>query len=37
MTRESLEQKVTITAEFPNATDKEEISAAFEDLVNLAA
>lgn len=32
-----LKQNVTITADFPNATDRNEISAAFEDLVNLAA
>ena len=33
----TLDQNVTITAEFPNATNREEISAAFGDLVNLAA
>lgn len=32
-----LEQTVHITAEFPNATDRNEISAAFGDIVNLAA
>jgi len=32
-----LQQNVTITADFPNATDRNEITAAFEDLVNLAA
>ena len=33
----TLQQEVTIHAEFPNATDKDEISAAFSDLVNLAS
>lgn len=33
----ALEQNVHIEASFPNATDKDEITAAFEDLVNLAA
>lgn len=33
----TLEQHVEITAEFPNATDRNEITAAFEDIVNLAA
>jgi len=32
-----LQQHVTITAEFPNATDHSEIEQAFEDIVNLAA
>lgn len=36
-TRDVLEQNVQITAEFPNATDRNEIAAAFEDIVNLAA
>ena len=34
---QQLDQNVTITAEFPNATNREEIQAAFGDLVNLAA
>ena len=34
---QQLEQNVTITAEFPNARDKEEIQAAFGDIINLAA
>lgn len=34
---QTLDQNVTITAEFPNATDKEAISEAFGDLINLAA
>jgi hypothetical protein len=33
----ALDQNVTIHAEFPNATDRNEIQAAFGDLVNLAA
>jgi len=33
----TLEQEVHITAEFPNATDKNEIEAAFNDLINLAS
>ena len=33
----TLEQSVHITAEFPNATDRNEISAAFGDIINLAA
>ena len=32
-----LQQTVTITADFPNATDRNEISAAFEDIINRAA
>ena len=32
-----LEQHVTISAEFPNATNKEEIYSAFNELVNLAS
>lgn len=32
-----LEQNVHITAEFPNATDKNEILAAFDNIVNLAS
>ena len=32
-----LDQNVTITAEFPNATDRNEIEAAFDNLVNRAA
>ena len=31
-----LKQNVHITAEFPNATDKNEIEAAFDELINLA-
>ena len=31
-----LKQNVNITAEFPNATDKNEIEAAFDELINLA-
>jgi hypothetical protein len=34
---QTLQQEVTIHAEFPNATDRDEISAAFSDLVNLAS
>lgn len=34
---QQLDQNVTITAEFPNATNREEIREAFGDLVNLAA
>jgi hypothetical protein len=34
---QTLQQEVTIHAEFPNATDRDEISAAFGDLVNLAS
>lgn len=33
----SLEQNVHITAEFPNATDKNEILGAFDNLVNIAS
>ena len=33
---QELQQNVHITAEFPNATDRNEIAAAFEDIVNLA-
>lgn len=33
----TLEQQVHITAEFPNATDKEEILSAFDDIINLAS
>ena len=32
-----LEQQVTITAEFPNATDKDSILDAFDNVINLAA
>ena len=32
-----LEQQVNITAEFPNATDKDEILSAFDDIINLAS
>ena len=35
--KETLEQMVTIEANFPNATDKLEIEEAFKDLVNLAS
>jgi len=31
-----IEQDVHITAEFPNATDREEIKAAFDDIINEA-
>lgn len=34
---EELQQNVSITAEFPNATDRNEIAGAFEDIINLAA
>jgi hypothetical protein len=34
---EELQQDVQITAEFPNATDRNEIAGAFEDIINLAA
>jgi len=33
----ALEQEVHITAEFPNATDKDSIKEAFNDLINLAS
>ena len=33
----TLEQQVHITAEFPNATDKDEILSAFDDIINLAS
>lgn len=33
----TLEQQVNITAEFPNATDKDEILSAFDDIINLAS
>ena len=36
-TPEELQQNVQITAEFPNATDRNEIAGAFEDIINLAA
>ena len=32
-----LEQNVHITAEFPNATNKDEILSAFDNVVNLAS
>jgi hypothetical protein len=32
----TIEQVVNINAEFPNATDKNEIEEAFKDLYNLA-
>ena len=35
--REVLEQNVTIHAEFPNATDHNEIELAFNDLINQAS
>jgi hypothetical protein len=35
--KETLDQNVTIHAEFPNATDKNEIEEAFNDLINLAS
>jgi hypothetical protein len=35
--RDVLEQNVTITAEFPNATDKDSILDAFDNVINLAA
>lgn len=34
---DTLQQEVHITAEFPNATDKDEIMAAFNNLVNVAS
>ena len=34
---DTLQQEVHITAEFPNATDKDEIMAAFDNLVNVAS
>ena len=34
---ETLEQNVSIEANFPNVTDKNEIEEAFKDLVNLAS
>ena len=34
---ENIEQEVHITAEFPNATDKNEILEAFDNVINLAA
>ena len=34
---QKLEQQVTIHAEFPNVTDKDQITEAFTDLVNLAS
>ena len=33
----TLQQEVTIHAEFPNATDKDQITEAFSDLINLAS
>ena len=33
----TLLQEVTITANFPNATNREEISAAFNDIINRAS
>ena len=33
----TLEQNVHITAEFPNATNREEIYSAFTDIINLAS
>jgi len=35
-TNRNFEQDVHITAEFPNATDRDEIIAAFDNLTNLA-
>ena len=35
--KDTLEQKVSIEASFPNATDKVEIEEAFKNLVNLAS
>ena len=32
-----IEQNITINAEFPDATDRDEIKAAFDSLVNLAS
>ena len=32
-----IEQNVHITAEFPNAEDRDEIREAFEEIINLAA
>jgi hypothetical protein len=34
---QTLEQEVHITAEFPNATDKNEILEAFDNVINLAS
>ena len=34
---QTLQQEVTIHAEFPNATDKDQITEAFSDLINLAS
>ena len=34
---QSLQQEVHITAEFPNATDKNQITEAFNDIINLAS
>ena len=34
--KDAIEQNVTITAEFPNATDRNEIKAAFDDIINEA-
>ena len=34
---ENIEQEVHITAEFPNATDKDQILDAFDNVINLAA
>jgi len=34
---DTLQQEVHITAEFPNATDRDEIMAAFDNLVNVAS
>jgi hypothetical protein len=34
---QNLEQTVTITAEFPNATDHNEIELAFDSLINKAS
>ena len=36
-TNTELEQEVHITAEFPNATDRNEILAAFDNVINLAS
>lgn len=37
LSNDTLEQNVHITAEFPNATDKNEIIKAFDNVINLAA
>jgi hypothetical protein len=36
-TSQTIEQQVSITAEFPNATDHSEIEEAFDNLINIAS